>query len=143
LNDHIYIKKKSEIRTVEKYRRPKFIIKINTEKYISFKHIHQKVYFALQMDDSGPDEIQVLPEKNRKRSSFSSNTTNPARPIRFLTRRHRANRGNSNAAFVQEMETIDEPKSSVPSTTYGYLAHIQSLKSLMTPEDKSLPKKVR
>jgi len=95
------------------------------------------------MDDSGPDETRVLPEKNRKRSSFSITTVNPARPIRFLTSRHRASRGNSNVAFVQEMETIDESKSSAPSTTYGYLAHIQSLKSLMTPEDKSLPKKVR
>jgi hypothetical protein len=95
------------------------------------------------MDNLGHDEIQVLPEKNRKRSSFGNDTANPARPIRFLIGRQRAKRGNSNVAIVQEMETFDESKSSVPSTTYGYLAHIQSLKSSMTPEDKSLPTKVR
>jgi len=95
------------------------------------------------MDDSGPDEIQVLPEENPKPSSFSSNTVHPTRTIRFLTSRQRALRGNTNATFAKEMETFDESTSSVPPTNYGYLAHIQSLKSSMTPDDKSLPRKVR
>ncbi len=95
------------------------------------------------MDDSGPDEIRVFPEKNPTPLTFSSNTVNPVRPIRFLISRQRKKRGNSNAALAQEMETVKESISSVPSITYGYLPHIQSLKSLMTPEDKSLPKKVR
>jgi hypothetical protein len=95
------------------------------------------------MDDSGPDEIRVLPEKHPKQSSFIKNIANPVRPIRFLTSRQRTSRDNSNVAFAKEMETFDELKSSAPSTNYGYLSHIQSLKSLMTSEDKSLPKKVR
>jgi hypothetical protein len=95
------------------------------------------------MGDSSPDEIRVLPEKTQKQSSFSNNNPNPARPIRFLINRRRTRKGNSNAAFTQEMETVEEPTSSTPLTNYGYLQHIQSLKPLLTSEDKSLPKKVR
>jgi len=95
------------------------------------------------MDDSRPDKTRVLPEKTPKQSSFSTNAANPARPIRFLIDRKRAARAKSNAAFVQEMETVPESTSHAPLTKYGYLEHIQSLKSSLTPEDKSLPKKVR
>jgi hypothetical protein len=95
------------------------------------------------MDDSGRDDIQVLPEKTRKRSAFDNRTLNPARPIHFLAARRRTRNGNGNVAFVHEMKTTDESTSSAPSTTYGYLEHIQSLKPLFTPDDKSLPKKVR
>jgi hypothetical protein len=97
------------------------------------------------MSDSISHETRVLPEKTRKRSSFSNTIPNPARPIRFLTSRKRDLRSNSNAAFVQEMETVDElTSSSAPSPSdYGYLKHIQSFKPLCTPDDKSLPKKVR
>jgi hypothetical protein len=95
------------------------------------------------MGDSSPNEVRVVPEKNRKQSSISSNNPNPTRPIRFLINRRRARKGNSNAAFTQEMETVEESTSSTPLTNYGYLKHIQSLKPLFIPEDKSLPKKVR
>ncbi|CAF0868500.1 unnamed protein product [Adineta steineri] len=97
------------------------------------------------MSDSKDDEIRVLPERSRKRSSFSSNPPNPARPVRFLMNRRQASRSKSNAAFVHEMETVEEPDTTehAPPTTYGYLEHIQSIKPLMTPDDKKLPKKVR
>ncbi len=101
------------------------------------------MHFAFQMDDSGSDKTRVLPEKTRKRSSFSNNAPNPARPIRFLIDRQRAARANSNVAFVQEMDSVHESTSHASSTNYGYLEHIQSLKSTLTPEDKSLSKKVR
>jgi len=95
------------------------------------------------MDGSGPDNIRVIPQNTRKRSSFVGNNPNPDRPMRYVLGHHRTSRGSSNAAFAHEMNTIDEQTSSAPPTTYGYLEHIQSLKSSMTPEDKSLPKKVR
>ncbi len=95
------------------------------------------------MDDSNTNEVRVLPEKTRKQPSFRSSSLNPARPIRFLLNRRRTTRGNSNAAFSKEMETVDESTPSTPLTNYGYLKHIQSLKPLFIPEDKSLPKKVR
>ncbi len=95
------------------------------------------------MDDSKRDETRVLPDTTRKRSSFTSNAPNPARPMRFLISRQRPARGNSNVAFVHEMDTVDEPKSNLPGTTYGYLEHIRSLKPALTADDKSLPKKVR
>jgi len=105
--------------------------------------IDQYQYFGFQMDDSKHDETRVIPDSAQKRSSFASNTPNPARPMRFLINRRRAARGNSNAAFVHEMEIVDEPKSNLPGTTYGYLEHIRSLKPALTADDKSLPKKVR
>lgn len=46
-------------------------------------------------------------------------------------------------AAEQEMRENDEKSSHSPPTSYGYLEHIQSLKPLLTPQDKSLPKKVR
>ncbi len=95
------------------------------------------------MDDSRPDKTRVLPEKTQKPSSFSSNAANPARPIRFLIDRQRAARAKSNVAFVQEMETVPESTSHASSTNYGYLEHIQSLKSSLTPDKKSLPRKVK
>ena len=95
------------------------------------------------MADSERDEKQAGSSANRKGSSFSGNIPNPARPMRFLLSRQRASRGNSNAAFAQEMETVKERSSDPPPTSYGYLEHIRSLKSEMEAEDKSLPKKVR
>jgi hypothetical protein len=95
------------------------------------------------MDDSSTNEVRVVPEKTRKQSSLSSNNSNAPRPIRFLINRRRTTRGNSNAAFAQEMETVEDSTSSTALTDYGYLKHIQSLKPLFIPEDKSLPKKVR
>jgi hypothetical protein len=95
------------------------------------------------MADPKRDEKSTLPDASLKQSSFSSNAPNPARPMRFLISRQRAERGSNNAAFAQEMEAIDEAQTHPPPTTYGYLEHIRSLKSKLTPEDKSLPKKVR
>jgi hypothetical protein len=96
------------------------------------------------MDGSGPDNVRVIPQNTPKRSFFRDNNSNPNRPMRFVISHHRrVSKRNSNAAFADEMDTIDEQTSSAPSTTYGYLEHIQSLKSSMTPEGKSLPKKVR
>jgi hypothetical protein len=89
------------------------------------------------------NETQVLPEKTPKRSSFSGQPADPSRPIRFLLSRKRSRRANSNAAFVQELETAEESTPAAPPTAYGYLAHIQSFKPLCTPDDKSLPKNVR
>jgi hypothetical protein len=95
------------------------------------------------MNDKELNETQVLPAKNRKRSSFSNAPADPSRPIRFLSSRKRSGRANSNAAFVQELETAEESTPTAPPTAYGYLAHIQSFKPFCTPDDKSLPKKVR
>ncbi len=95
------------------------------------------------MDDSTPDKTRVLPEKTQKPSSFSGDAPNPARPIRFLINRQRAARANSIVPIVQKMDTIDDLVSTTRPTNYGYLEHIQSLKSSLTPEDKSLTKKVR
>ncbi|CAF1041613.1 unnamed protein product [Rotaria sp. Silwood1] len=96
------------------------------------------------MDTSESDKSRVLPEKNQKRSSSSSNAPNSTRPLRFLMAHQRSSRRSSNAGFVHEMENIDnEPTLSVPSSNYGSLEHIQSFKPLCKPDDKSLPKKVR
>ena len=80
---------------------------------------------------------------DQKRSSFDANVLNPSRPIRFLMNRSRLGRQRGTVAAEKEMETIDERTSYAPATHYGYLEHIRSLKPLLTPQDKSLPKKVR
>jgi hypothetical protein len=90
------------------------------------------------MDESGSDEIRVLPAK-----TFNNNTFNRAQLVPFPLSRKRTSKGDSNAAFVYEMETVDESTSKSSPTFYGTLEHIRSLKSSLTPEDKSLPKKVR
>jgi hypothetical protein len=98
------------------------------------------------MEGTDSDDIKVLPAQSQRRSSLSSNAVHPSRPIRFLTGRKlrkQEARSNSNAAFVQEMDTVDEPTAASPSSDYGYLGHIQSFKPKLTPDDKSLPKKVR
>ncbi len=95
------------------------------------------------MDDSESDETRVLPKKTGKPSSFSGDAAHPTRLIRSITNRQRAARANSTVPFVQKMDTIDKFASTTRPTNYGYLEHIKSLKSSITPEDKSLPKKVR
>ncbi|CAF0756770.1 unnamed protein product [Rotaria sordida] len=95
------------------------------------------------MDNLESDEARVLPEKTRKKSSFSGNTLNLARPLRFLVNHQRPSKGNSNAAFVHQMDTMDESTFSISPPTYGNLEHIQSFKPLCKPDDKSLPKEVR
>lgn len=95
------------------------------------------------MDESGTDEIKVLPEKTQKRSTSDNDIPNPSRPVRFLISRQRASRGNSNVAFAQEAEMVDELTSHRPPTKYGYLEHIQSLKSGLVPDDKSISKKAK
>ena len=95
------------------------------------------------MSGTESDETGVVPEETGKRSSLSNNTTNPTRPIRFLANPQRLSRGNSNAAFVHEMETVDDSTFSISPSSYGTLEHIQSYKPLCRPDDKSLPKKVR
>jgi hypothetical protein len=95
------------------------------------------------MGDSQPDETRVLPKKTLKRSSFCTVVPNPARPMRYLISRRRLAKENSSIAIPEEMETLDKSTSHPSATTYGYLEHIQSLKPKLTPEDKSLPKKVR
>ncbi|CAF3893327.1 unnamed protein product [Rotaria sordida] len=95
------------------------------------------------MDNLESDEARVLPEKTRKKSSFSGNTLNLARPLRFLVNHQRSSKGNSNAAFVHQMDTMDESTFSISPPTYGNLEHIQSFKPLCKPDDKSLPKEVR
>ena len=66
------------------------------------------------------------------------------RPMRFLiNHRSRIEERKGNVTAFQEMKAVDEQTSHPPPTLYGYLAHIQSLKPLLTPQDKSLPKNVR
>ena len=98
-----------------------------------------------QMDTPQTDDLEEIPKKPRKKSSFSSATPNPSRPIRYLVHARRQNRSKSNAAFVEEEtnEIDDESESSNQTTKYGYLEHIQSIKPLFRPDDRSLPKKVR
>jgi hypothetical protein len=95
------------------------------------------------MNDKELNETQVSPQSTPKPSLFSGQPANRSRPIRFLLSRKRSARANSNVALVQELETVEEPTPAAPPTTYGYLAHIRSFKPFCTPDDKSLPKKVR
>jgi hypothetical protein len=95
------------------------------------------------MDESGSNETRVLPEHNQKQSSFNNNTSNPTQLVRFLHNRKRTSKVGGNAAFVPEMKTVNKSTSKSSPAFYGTLEHIRSLKSLLTPEDKSLPKKVR
>jgi hypothetical protein len=105
--------------------------------------ITPQVHFGVKMTDKELNETQVLPEITPKPSLFGSQTADRSRPFRFLLSRKRYARANSNAAFVHELETAEEPTPAAPLTTYGYLANIQSFKPFCTPDDKSLPKKVR
>jgi hypothetical protein len=95
------------------------------------------------MTDKELNETQVLPESTRISSLFNSQSADRSRPVRFLLSRKRSRRANSKVALVQELETVEESTPAAPPTTYGYLAHIQSFKPFCTPDDKSLPKKVR
>ena len=100
-------------------------------------------YSSFEMEKATHDQTPVVPKTDRKQSSFGNSAPNPSRPMRFLMNRARARREKETAEADQEMKTVDEKTAHSPSTTYGYLAHIQSLKPLLTPQDKSLPKKVR
>ncbi|CAF4136440.1 unnamed protein product, partial [Adineta steineri] len=95
--------------------------------------------------DSKNDEVRVLPEEIQKQSSFNNNLPNPSRPVRFLLSRRQASRTKSTVGLIHEVDTVEEPETTklAPPKTYGYLEHIQSFKPLMTPDDKSLPRKVR
>ncbi|CAF4158299.1 unnamed protein product, partial [Adineta steineri] len=100
---------------------------------------------AFEMSDSKNDEVRVLPEEIQKQSSFNNNLPNPSRPVRFLLSRRQASRTKSTVGLIHEVDTVEEPETTklAPPKTYGYLEHIQSFKPLMTPDDKSLPRKVR
>ncbi len=95
------------------------------------------------MDESDSDETRVLPKQNQKQSSFDNNTSNRAELARLLLSRKPTSKGGGDAAFVHEMKNVDESASKCSPAFYGTLEHIRSLKSSLTPEDKSLPKKVR
>ncbi|CAF1613812.1 unnamed protein product, partial [Adineta ricciae] len=94
------------------------------------------------------EEPHILPNTSRKRSSFSSNPPNPARPLRVLAARREALSKNRNNASIPEAD-VDQGTTTAAaeapdvSSDYGYLKHIQSFKPLCHPDDKSLPKKVR
>jgi hypothetical protein len=100
------------------------------------------VQTSLRMADSN-DETKVLPHKSQKRPPSPGSDLDPARRVRFLTSRPKASRASSNAAFAEEMENVEEPASPIHPSEYGYLPHIQSFKPSLTPDDKSLPQKVR
>ncbi len=95
------------------------------------------------MSGSEADETRVLLDKTQKPLSSISTIPDPVRPMHFLTSSSGASSTHSNGAYIQEMDTVDKSKSSNRPNNYGYLEHIQSLKSSFTPEDKSLSKKVR
>jgi hypothetical protein len=94
------------------------------------------------MSDSR-DETQGLLDKTRQPSTSSDNTPSLIRSILSLATGQGPSGPNNNGAFVQEMDTIDKSTSSTRPTNYGYLEHIQSLKSSLTPDKKSLPRKVK
>jgi hypothetical protein len=94
------------------------------------------------MGDFGCGETRVLRKTTLKESSFNTVAPNPTRPVRFLISRRQAAKEKNNAAFPDGMEILPASHSP-PSTTYGYLDHIQSLKPELTADGKSLPKKVR
>lgn len=99
-----------------------------------------------QMNTTQSNDSETTPRKPQKKSSFSSAAPNPSRPVRYLVHARRQNRSKSNVAFVEEeTDQIDETETEPPrqETNYGSLAHIQSIKPSFTPDDKSLPKKVR
>ncbi len=95
------------------------------------------------MSGSEPDETRVLLDKTQEPSSSSSNIPNTIRSINFRTNPQGTSGERSNDAFVKEMDTVEKPTSSDRPANYGYLEHIQSLKSSLTPENKPLSKKVR
>lgn len=91
------------------------------------------------------EEPRILPNTTRKRSSFSSNPPNPARPLRVLASRREALAKKRNDAPIPEDDPDQTTAAAAPdvSSDYGYLKHIQSFKPLCLSDDKSLPKKVR
>jgi hypothetical protein len=95
------------------------------------------------MSDSEADETRLLLDGTQNPSSSSNNIPDSIRPIDFLTSSQGASGGRSNDTFVKEMDTIEKATSPPRPANYGYLEHIQSLKSSFTPEEKSLSKKVR
>ena len=95
------------------------------------------------MDNLVLDQRQVLPENSQARVSLDR-ATSPVRTIRWLADHYRrSSRVNNEIAIIKPVESSDDPSSPVSPTEYGYLQNIQSYKALCTPDDKSLPKKVR
>jgi hypothetical protein len=137
------MKKKDQLRTPKKYIKIIYYANKRIKKTFPSSRSISTNIFSYRMGDSERVETRVLSKKNSKRSSLSSVTPNPARPVRFLISRRRAAKENSSVASPPEMETSDKPTSYTPGTTYGYLEHIQYLKPALSADDKSLPKKVR
>jgi len=89
------------------------------------------------------DERKKLIDKTQQPSSSNGNAPNPYQSIPLLTSTPAISSANTNGDFVQEMDSINKSISSSRPANYGYLEHIQSIKPLLTPEDKSKKKKVR
>jgi len=78
------------------------------------------------------------------RSSTSINIFNPVESFCLsFAPRQRTSKTNNNNDFAMEIEDSNDPTSSVPSTEYGYLKHIQTYKPLCRSNDKLLSRKVR
>jgi hypothetical protein len=95
------------------------------------------------MSGSEADETRLLLDRTQTPSSSSNNIPDSIRPIHILTSSQGTSGGSSNDTFVKEMDTIEKVTPPNRPTNYGYLEHIQSLKSSFTPKEKSLSKKVR
>ncbi len=89
------------------------------------------------------DEKQGLLDKNQQSTFSNDNIPDPIRSILPLTNDQEPSGSNSNDAFIQEVDDVDKPTIPVRPANYGYLDHIQSLKPLLTADDKSLSKKVK
>ena len=95
------------------------------------------------MAGSESDETRALLDETPKPSSSSSGISNAIRPVRLLSNRRRMSMRTSNDGFFQEINSADEPTLYASAIKYGYLEHIQSLKSSFIPENKSLSRKVK
>jgi hypothetical protein len=89
------------------------------------------------------DEKQGLLDKNHQPTSSNDNIPDPLRSILPLTNNQETSGPNSNDAFVQDVDDVDKPTTPARPDNYGYLEHLQSLKPLLTADDKALSKKVK
>ncbi|CAF3078258.1 unnamed protein product [Rotaria socialis] len=95
------------------------------------------------MDNFGPDEIQVLPDKTPTPASPTTTNDQSSDLPTYIIRPKRSNQVNNESGYTDEIEIPLEPLLSDARFTYGYLKHIQTYKDLCNIKDKSHKKKVR
>lgn len=90
------------------------------------------------------DETKKLLNETKQSLSSNDSPNNQYQSISIPTSTQATSGLNTNDALAQDnMDNTNIPISSSHPENYGYLEHIQSLKPLLTPDDKSLKKKVK